>query len=163
TRPGRLGTVPLSFANDPLFAPAAAADGPPPAVRPPRCPRRAPAAGPPRHRCAPPPPGRPPPCVAGAGAAHRQPPDPTQLRVREHYLRLLHSIGQSGIFHALLVLPDGKVVDGQHRYFCAQELGLESVPVRIIDLALPLGDADQLAIEDWAVYDVITRRHLTKV
>ena len=88
---------------------------------------------------------------------------PPSFKHTEQYLRLLQSIGESGIFHALLVLPDGKVVDGQHRYFCAQELGLESVPVRIIDVALPLGDADQLAIEDWAVYDVITRRHLTKV
>ncbi len=87
---------------------------------------------------------------------------PPSFKHTEQYLRLLQSIGESGVFHALLVLPDGKVVDGQHRYSCSEELGLESVPVRIIDVALPLGDADQLAIEDWAVYDAITRRHLTK-
>jgi ParB-like chromosome segregation protein Spo0J len=66
------------------------------------------------------------------------------------------------MFHALLALPDGQVVDGQHRYSCADELGLESVPVRIIEVPLPLGDADQLAIEDWAVHDAINRRHLTR-
>ena len=88
---------------------------------------------------------------------------PPSFKHAEQYLRLLQSIRESGVFHALLVLPDGQVVDGQHRYSCAKELGLESVPVRIIDVALPLGDTDQLAIEDWAVYDVITRRHLTKV
>jgi ParB-like chromosome segregation protein Spo0J len=62
----------------------------------------------------------------------------------------------------LLVLPDGQVIDGQHRYACAKELGLESVPVRIIDVPLPLDAADQMAIEYWAVYDAIARRHLTK-
>ncbi len=87
---------------------------------------------------------------------------PPSFRHTEQYLRLLESIRKSGVFHALLVLPDGQVVDGQHRCSCAKELGLESVPVRIIDVALPLRDSDQLAIEDWAVYDAITRRHLTK-
>jgi hypothetical protein len=32
----------------------------------------------------------------------------------------------------------------------------------MIDVPLPLKDADQLAIEYWAVYDAIARRHLTK-
>ena len=87
---------------------------------------------------------------------------PPSFKHTEQYLRLLQSIGESGVFHALLVLPDGKVVDGQHRYSCSEELGLESVPVRIIDVPLPLRDADRLAIEDWAIYEAIARRHLTK-
>lgn len=87
---------------------------------------------------------------------------PPGFKHTEQYQRLLTSIQGSGIFHPLLILPDGQVVDGQHRYACAQELGLETVPVRVIDLPLPLRDADQLAIEDWAVYDAIARRHLTR-
>lgn len=87
---------------------------------------------------------------------------PPSFRRTEQYLRLLQSIKGSGVFHPLLILPDGQAVDGQHRYSCAKELGLESVPVRIIDVPLPLSDADQLAIEEWAVYDTITRRHLTR-
>lgn len=87
---------------------------------------------------------------------------PPSFKHTEQYEQLLRSIKESGIFLPLLVLPDGQVIDGQHRYACAKELGLESVPVRIIDVALPLGAADQLAIEYWAVYDAIARRHLTK-
>lgn len=87
---------------------------------------------------------------------------PPSFRRTEQYLRLLQSIKGSGVFHPLLILPDGQAVDGQHRYSCAKELGLESVPVRIIDVPLPLSDADQLAIEEWAVCDTITRRHLTR-
>lgn len=87
---------------------------------------------------------------------------PPSFRQTEQYRQLLQSIKQSGIFQPLLILPDGRAVDGQHRYACAKELGLDSVPVRIIDVALPLTDADHLAIEDWMVYDTITRRHLTK-
>ena len=87
---------------------------------------------------------------------------PPSFKHTEQYRRLLQSIRESGVFHALLVLPDGQVVDGKHRYSCAEELGLESVPVRIIDVALPLRDPDKLAIEDWAVCDAIARRHLTK-
>jgi len=87
---------------------------------------------------------------------------PPTFKHTEQYAQLFQSIRESGIFLPLLVLPDGQVVDGQHRYACAKELGLESVPVRIIDVPLPLKEADQLAIEYWAVYDTIARRHLTK-
>jgi hypothetical protein len=87
---------------------------------------------------------------------------PPTFKHTEQYRRLLESIRESGVFCALLVLPDGQVVDGNHRYCCAEEVGLESVPVRIIDVALPLRDPDQFAIEDWAVCDAIVRRHLTK-
>lgn len=87
---------------------------------------------------------------------------PPSFKHTEQYAQLLRSIKASGIFLPLLVLPDGQVIDGQHRYACAKELGLESVPVRIIDVPLPLEEADQLAIEYWAVYDAIARRHLTK-
>jgi ParB-like chromosome segregation protein Spo0J len=87
---------------------------------------------------------------------------PPSFKHAESYRQLLQSIRVSGMFHALLALPDGQIVDGQHRYSCAEELGLESVTVRIIEVPLPLGDADQLAIEDWAVHDAINRRHLTR-
>jgi ParB-like chromosome segregation protein Spo0J len=87
---------------------------------------------------------------------------PPSFKHTESYRQLLQSIRVSGVFHALLAMPDGQVVDGQHRYSCAKELGLESVPVRTIEVTLPLGDADQLAIEDWAVRDAINRRHLTR-
>ena len=78
------------------------------------------------------------------------------------YVRMRQSIKDSGIFHPLLILSDGRIVDGRHRYFCAKELRLGSVPARVIDVPLPLGDMDQLAIEEWAVYDTIARRQLTK-
>ena len=71
---------------------------------------------------------------------------PPSFKHTEQYAQLLRSIKESGIFLPLLVLPDGQVIDGQHRYACAKEVGLESVPVRIIDVPLPLGAADQLAI-----------------
>ena len=87
---------------------------------------------------------------------------PPNFKHTEQYGRLFRSIRESGIFLPLLVLPDGQVIDGQHRYACAKELGLESVPVRIINVPLPLEEADQLAIEYLAVYDAIARRHLTK-
>jgi ParB-like chromosome segregation protein Spo0J len=87
---------------------------------------------------------------------------PPSFKHTEQYAQLFRSIRESGIFLPLLVLPDGQVIDGQHRYASAKELGLESVPVRIIDVPLPLKEADQLAIEYWAVYDTIARRHLTK-
>jgi ParB-like chromosome segregation protein Spo0J len=86
---------------------------------------------------------------------------PPTFKPTEHYRRRRKSIEESGVFNPLLVLPDGQVVDGQHRYSCAMELGLESVPVRVIEAPLPLSEADQLAIEDWAVYDAVARRHLT--
>lgn len=87
---------------------------------------------------------------------------PPSFRHTEHYRRLLQSIRESGLFRPLLVLPDGRTVDGQHRYSCAKELDLESLPVRIIEAPQPLSDADRLVIEEWAVYDNITRRHLTR-
>ena len=87
---------------------------------------------------------------------------PPSFKHTEQYAQLLRSIRESGIFLPLLGLPDGQVIDGQHRYACAKELDLESVPVRIIDVPLPLDAADQLAIEYWAVYDTIARRQLTK-
>jgi ParB-like chromosome segregation protein Spo0J len=87
---------------------------------------------------------------------------PPTFKHTAHYQRLRQSIEESGVFDPLLVLPDGQVVDGQHRYSCAKELGLENVPVRVIEAPLPLGEADQLAIEDWAVCDAIARRHLTR-
>ena len=65
---------------------------------------------------------------------------PPSFRHTEQYRQLLQSIKQSGIFQPLLILPDGRAVDGQHRYACAKELGLDSVPVRIIDVALPSVD-----------------------
>jgi ParB-like chromosome segregation protein Spo0J len=87
---------------------------------------------------------------------------PPSFKHTEQYAQLLQSIKESGIFLPLLVLPDSQVVDGQHRYACAKELGVERVPVRILEVHLPLEEADQLAIEYWAVYDTIARRHLTK-
>ncbi len=87
---------------------------------------------------------------------------PPTFKHTEHYRQLRQSIEESGVFNPLLVLPDGQVVDGQHRYSCAKELGFESVPVRVIEAPLPLREADQLAIEDWAVCDAIARRHLTR-
>lgn len=87
---------------------------------------------------------------------------PPSFRHTEQYQRLLESIEHSGVFHPLLILPDSQIIDGQHRYACAKKLDLECVPVRIIDVPLPLEHADQLAIEEWIVYDTIARRHLTK-
>ncbi len=62
---------------------------------------------------------------------------PPSFRHTEQYRRLFESIRVSSVFRPLLILPDGQTVDGQHRYTCAKDLGIEHVPVRIVDAPQP--------------------------
>ncbi len=54
---------------------------------------------------------------------------------------------ESGVRDPLLVLPDGRVVDGVHRLELARMLGLAEVPVRIVDVAEPCPDSDRMQLE----------------
>ena len=68
----------------------------------------------------------------------------------------------TGIREPLIALPDGQVVDGGHRLDAARELGLETVPVRVLSLEMPLSDSDRFALENWAVMHALARRQLNR-
>ncbi len=67
----------------------------------------------------------------------------------------------TGIREPLVILPDGQVVDGGHRLDAAREIALETAPVRVLLLNMPLDDSDRFALENWAVMDTLARRQLT--
>jgi hypothetical protein len=75
---------------------------------------------------------------------------------------LVESVRTHGVREPLIVLDDGQVVDGGHRFDAAREVGLQYVPTRRLVLPLPLSDADRFALERWAVMDTLARRHLTR-
>jgi ParB/Sulfiredoxin domain len=56
-------------------------------------------------------------------------------------------IREAGIRDALLVLPDGQVVDGVHRLEAARALNISDVPVRVLTLPMPLSESDRLCLE----------------
>ena len=68
----------------------------------------------------------------------------------------------TGIREPLIALTDGQVVDGGHRLDAARELGLETVPVRVLSLEMPLSDSDRFALENWAVMHALARRQLNR-
>jgi len=71
-------------------------------------------------------------------------------------------IRATGIQEPLIVLPDGQVVDGGHRLDAARDIALETAPVRVLSLPLPLSDSDRFALENWAVMDTLARRQLSR-
>ena len=71
-------------------------------------------------------------------------------------------IRATGIREPLIVLPDGQVVDGGHRLDAARDIALETAPVRVLSLPLPLSDSDRFALENWAVMDTLARRQLSR-
>ena len=54
---------------------------------------------------------------------------------------------ESGVRDPLLILPDGRVVDGVHRLELARLLGLPEVPVRVLALPEPSSDHERLQLE----------------
>src|SRR5438093_10598877 len=71
-----------------------------------------------------------------------------------HEWRVLREdIAVNGIRTPLRILRNGWVIDGTHRYRIARELGLDTVPVQIVPLALatsgeePLSEFDRFRIE----------------
>ncbi|MGH7308284.1 MAG: ParB/RepB/Spo0J family partition protein [Candidatus Rokuibacteriota bacterium] len=72
----------------------------------------------------------------------------------------VEDIRATGIREPLIALPDAQVVDGGHRLDAARELGLETVPVRVLSLEMPLSDGDRFALENWAVMHALARRQL---
>ena len=54
---------------------------------------------------------------------------------------------ESGVRDPLLVLPDGRVVDGVHRLELARALGLSEVPVRVVDLPENCSVSDRMQLE----------------
>ena len=54
---------------------------------------------------------------------------------------------ESGVRDPVLILPDGRVVDGVHRLELARLLGLPEVPVRVLALPEPSSDHERLQLE----------------
>jgi hypothetical protein len=73
---------------------------------------------------------------------------------------LQHLVKESGVREALLVLPDGQVVDGRHRFELAKGLRLPEVPVRVLAVPQPLGDEDRLQLDTTLAVLAAGRRHL---
>lgn len=65
---------------------------------------------------------------------------------------LVIDVEQRGVVTPLDILADGTILDGRHRWQVASTLGIEKVPVRIVDPADPV---------DFMVRAAVLRRHLT--
>lgn len=74
----------------------------------------------------------------------------------------IEDIRASGIREPLIALPDGVVVDGGHRLEAARDIALESAPIRVLSLKIPLSDSDRFALENWAVMHALARRQLNR-
>jgi ParB-like chromosome segregation protein Spo0J len=73
---------------------------------------------------------------------------------------LQHLVKESGVREPLLILPDGRVVDGVHRLELAKALGLAEVPVRMLMVPRPLREEDRLQLEATLAVLAIGRRHI---
>jgi hypothetical protein len=69
-------------------------------------------------------------------------------------------VKESGVREPLLVLPDGRVVDGVHRLELAKALGLPEVPVRVLTVPKPLRDEDRIQLETTLTVLAVGRRHI---
>jgi hypothetical protein len=69
-------------------------------------------------------------------------------------------VKESGVREPLLVLPDGRVVDGVHRLELARVLGLPEVPVRVLTVPKPLRDEDRIQLETTLTVLAVGRRHI---
>lgn len=87
---------------------------------------------------------------------------PPDFRGTWTWQALRDDIQAHGLRDPLVILADGRVLDGDHRYTVAQELGLDPVPVRVARLPLPLSEADQLRVETYLVQQALARRQLTR-
>lgn len=88
---------------------------------------------------------------------------PPSFRGTVPWQRLRWDVQHHGIREPLVVLADGQVIDGAHRWDLAKEFNLSPVPVRVAALPLPLSEADQLRVEGFAVASAVARRHLDPV
>jgi ParB-like chromosome segregation protein Spo0J len=87
---------------------------------------------------------------------------PPEYRRSWEWKKLCQTIADCGLREPLVALTDGRVIDGGHRLEAAREVGLDTVPVLVADIPLPLDDDARWAIEEWAVVNAIARRHLTR-
>jgi ParB-like chromosome segregation protein Spo0J len=60
---------------------------------------------------------------------------------------LLDSIKSRGVFHTLVVTPDGTILSGHQRWMAAKELGIEVVPCRIVDVDPNSAEARKIILE----------------
>jgi hypothetical protein len=67
---------------------------------------------------------------------------------------------ESGVRDPLLVLPDGRVLDGVHRLDLARALGLTEVPIRLVDVPEPCSESDRMQLETMKAALDAARRHL---
>lgn len=75
----------------------------------------------------------------------------------EHFPRLLKDIKTHGIVQALIIKPDGTILDGHCRAKCAELLGLPRVPVRLVPE--PFADyRDEVA---YMVHFTLMRSHMS--
>lgn len=72
----------------------------------------------------------------------------------DEYDTFLVDVDTRGITTPLTITADGTVLDGRHRYSAAITLGIESVPVHVVDVA-----SDRQV--DYMVRQAVLRRHLT--
>jgi hypothetical protein len=73
---------------------------------------------------------------------------------------LRHLLKESGVREALLVLPDGQVVDGAHRLELSKALDLPEVPVRVLTVPKRLRDDDRIQVETVLAVLAVGRRHI---
>jgi len=64
-------------------------------------------------------------------------------------------IAQHGIQHDLDITPDGRILDGLHRWKIAQDLGIDEVPVKVFDY-----EGDSLSEKIHILAHAVRRRHL---
>jgi hypothetical protein len=69
-------------------------------------------------------------------------------------------VKESGVREPLLVLADGRIVDGVHRLELAKALGLPEVPVRVLTVPQPLRDEDRIQLETTLTVLAVGRRHI---
>lgn len=72
----------------------------------------------------------------------------------EEWLAFYDDVAERGVIDPLVILKDGTILDGRHRFRAARELGLSRVPVRYADL-------NGTAPEDYMIKAALLRRHLT--
>lgn len=75
----------------------------------------------------------------------------------EDYALLLESIRANGVTEPLTVTPDSRIIDGQARWRVAAQIGLHTLPVRVLEAP---GEPDYAL---WAVAVNLARRHLSTV
>jgi len=71
--------------------------------------------------------------IAAISALHANPWNPNKMTAFM-YAKALESISEFGFIDPITCLPDYTIIDGEHRWKAARDLGLKEVPVVILDI-----------------------------